>query len=48
MPFDVLGRTRATLVEAESGMDAVFGRGRPGSRGLGNLVNLYRAWDRSL
>jgi hypothetical protein len=50
MPFDVLGRTRATLVGAESGIGgarAIARRG-PGSRGLGNLGKPYRAWARSL
>ncbi len=39
MPFDVLGCTRATLPEAASG---------PCPEGLGNLVKLGRAGDRSL
>ena len=50
MPFDVLGRTRATLVGAESGMSWAWATvaGGPGSRGLGNLAKPYRAWARSL
>ena len=40
MPLDVLGRTRATLIGSSSI--------QPGPRGLGNLVNAYRAGDRSL
>ena len=41
MPLDVLGRTRATLMHATSFDD-------PGSRGLGNLLNVHRDRDRSL
>ena len=40
MPLDVLGRTRATLTESASLS--------PWPRGLGNLVKLGRAGDRSL
>ena len=39
MPLDVLGCTRATLTKSASG---------PWPRGLGNLVKLCRAGDRSL
>ena len=39
MPLDVLGCTRATLIEAASG---------PLPEGVGNLVKLYRAGDRPL
>ena len=37
MPLDVLGRTRATLIQPAS----IY----PCPRGLGNLVKLYRAGD---
>ena len=40
MPFDVLGRTRATLTEPASTS--------PWPKGLGNLVKLCRAGDRAL
>jgi hypothetical protein len=40
MPLDALGRTRATLIDSTSLS--------PGSMGLGNLLNIYRAGDRSL
>ena len=39
MPFDVLGHTRATLTESTS---------CPASKGVGNLLKLCRAGDRSL
>ncbi len=40
MPFDVLGRTRATLMHSTSIV--------PWPRGLGNLVNVHRDRDRLL
>ncbi len=40
MPLDVLGRTRATLMEPTSFF--------PCPKGLGNLVKLHRAGDRAL
>ena len=40
MPFDALGRTRATLTEPASTS--------PWPKGLGNLVKLCRAGDRAL
>ena len=40
MPLDVLGRTRATLMRSTSI--------EPWPKGLGNLVNAHRAWDRLL
>jgi hypothetical protein len=40
MPLDVLGRTRATLIESTSV--------HPWPMGLGNLLSLDRAGDRSL
>ncbi len=40
MPLDVLGRTRATLMQSTSSS--------PWPEGLGNLFNLHRAGDRSL
>ena len=49
MPLDVLGRTRATLIKAASfvrGCFLVLPRPLPG--GIGNLLKLYRAGDRSL
>jgi hypothetical protein len=44
MPLDVLGRTRATLMESAS----LVPRNGPWSEGLGNLVKLHRAGDRAL
>jgi hypothetical protein len=44
MPLDVLGRTRATLMESAS----LVSRNGPWSEGLGNLVKLHRAGDRAL
>ena len=44
MPLDVLGRTRATLMEAAS----LVPWNGPWSEGLGNLVKLHRAGDRAL
>jgi hypothetical protein len=46
MPFDVLGRTRATLMGAVSGMSGASRE--PGLRRPGNLVKPHRAWARSL
>ena len=40
MPLDVLGRTRATLMKSTSL--------QPWPEGLGNLLKLHRAGDRSL
>jgi hypothetical protein len=40
MPLDVLGRTRATLINSTSLT--------PWPMGLGNLLKFYRAGDRSL
>ena len=40
MPLDVLGCTRATLMDAASSL--------PCSEGLGNLVQVHRAGDRPL
>jgi hypothetical protein len=40
MPLDVLGRTRATMVIAASGL--------PWPKGLGNLVKNHHAGDRPL
>jgi hypothetical protein len=37
MPLDVLGRTRATMMEAASNS--------PFPEGMGNLVKLYRVGD---
>ena len=39
MPLDVLGRTRATLIHATSHLIR---------QEMGNLFNVYRAWDRFL
>ena len=38
MPFDVLGRTRATLIKSSSL--------QPFPKGMGNLLKLYRDRDR--
>ena len=40
MPLDVLGRTRATLIKSTSL--------QPWPKGLGNLLKLDRAGDRSI
>jgi hypothetical protein len=40
MPLDVLGRTRATLMDPTSRL--------PGSKGLGNLLKVHRDGDRLL
>ena len=40
MPLDVLGRTRATLIKSTSL--------QPWPEGLGNLLKLHRAGDRSI
>ena len=39
MPLEVLGRTRTTMMHAKSS---------PSLKRLGNLLNVHRAWDRSL
>jgi hypothetical protein len=53
MPLDVLGRTRATLINSTSPLQLVASpRGvkpiAPGPKGLGNLCKFNRAGDRSL
>ena len=44
MPLDVLGRTRATLINSTSYTFMWC----PGPKGLGNLLKLYRAGDSTL
>ena len=46
MPLDVLGRTRATLIEPASHVLSVSNG--PWPEGPGNLFKLYRAGDRAL